>query len=148
MGENKKKKVLIADLERKNFDPDPVKRWKATQAKLEAAQMEDAAPVDADSDSDEDLDEDVKAADFDYLLGMAMWSLTQEKIDDLLKKKGEKHKELKQLKEKSPSMLWNDDLDEFLEKLQEVEDKEIADQAEAKPGKAAKGKKKTFKQET
>ena len=36
---------------------DPVKRWKATQAKLEAAQMEDAAPADADSDSDEDLDE-------------------------------------------------------------------------------------------
>merc|ERR1711956_7086 len=33
----------------------------------------------ADSDSDEDLDEDVKAADFDYLLGMAMWSLTQRK---------------------------------------------------------------------
>ena len=45
-------------------------------------------------------------------------------------------------------MLWNDDLDEFLEKLQEVEDKEIADQAESKPAKGAKGKKKTFKQET
>ena len=46
-------------------------------------------------------------------------------------------------------MLWNDDLDEFLEKLQEVEEKELADaQTEGKPGKAAKGKKKTFKQET
>merc|ERR1712203_467099 len=145
--ENKKKKVMIADLERKNFDPDSVKKWKATQAKLEAAQMEDAAPA-VDSDSDEDLDEDVKAADFDYLLGMAMWSLTQEEIDDLLKKKGDKHTELKKLKEKSPSMLWNDDLDEFLEKLEEVEQKEIADQAEAVTGKASKGKKKAFKQET
>merc|ERR1712203_1105648 len=139
--ENKKKKVMIADLERKNFDPDPVKRWKATQAKLE-----DAAPA-VDSDSGGDLDEDVKAADFDYLLGMAMWSLTQEKIDDLLKKKGDKHKELKKLKEKSPSMLWNDDLDEFLEKLEEVEEKEKTEQAEAVTGKAGKGKKKTFKQE-
>ena len=45
-------------------------------------------------------------------------------------------------------MLWNDDLDEFLEKLEEVEQKEIADQAEAVTGKAAKGKKKAFKQET
>ena len=36
---------------------DPVKKWKATQAKLEAAMLEDAAPVDADSDGDEDLDE-------------------------------------------------------------------------------------------
>ena len=46
-------------------------------------------------------------------------------------------------------MLWNDDLDEFLEKLEEVEQKEIADAAEGTDGKkAAKGKKKTFKQET
>ena len=53
------------------------------------------------------------------------------------------------LKEKSPSMLWNDDLDEFLEKLEEVEEKEKADAAEATDGKkAGKGKKKTFKQET
>jgi hypothetical protein len=53
------------------------------------------------------------------------------------------------LKEKSPSMLWNDDLDEFLENLDVVEQKEIADAAEGTDGKkAAKGKKKTFKQET
>ena len=45
-------------------------------------------------------------------------------------------------------MLWNDDLDEFMEKLQEVEEKEIADAAEGETGKAKKGKKKTFKQET
>ena len=31
---------------------DPVKKWKATQAKLEAAMMEDAPPTDGDSDSD------------------------------------------------------------------------------------------------
>ena len=45
-------------------------------------------------------------------------------------------------------MLWNDDLDEFLEKLEEVEEKEKTEQAEAVTGKAGKGKKKTFKQET
>ena len=46
-------------------------------------------------------------------------------------------------------MLWNDDLDEFLENLDVVEQKEIADAAEGTDGKkAAKGKKKTFKQET
>ena len=53
---------------------------------------EDVAPLDSESDSD--LEEDAKDADYDYLLGMPMWSLTQEKIDDLLKKKGDKHAEL------------------------------------------------------
>ena len=113
--ERKKKKVMIAELIRKNYDAgmylkkylkytfthiftipllslDPVKRWKAAQAKKEKALSEDVAPVDSDSDSD--LEEDAKDADYDYLLGMPMWSLTQEKIDDLLKKKGDKHAEL------------------------------------------------------
>ena len=71
---------------------DPVKRWKAAQAKKEKALSEDVAPLDSESDSD--LEEDAKDADYDYLLGMPMWSLTQEKIDDLLKKKGDKHAEL------------------------------------------------------
>merc|ERR1712172_2268 len=84
--ENKKKKVMIADLERKNFDPDPVKRWKATQAKLENASMSDV-----EDSEDSDAEENTKDADYDYLLGMAMWSLTQERIDALLKNKGEKH---------------------------------------------------------
>merc|ERR1719189_1774367 len=66
--ENKKKKVMIADLERKNFDPDPVKKWKATQAKLQAAGM-DAL----DESEDSDAEENTKDADYDYLLGMAMW---------------------------------------------------------------------------
>ena len=58
---------------------------------------------------------------------MAMWSLTQERIDDLLKKKGDKHAELRRLQQKEPADLWNDDLDEFLVKLDEVEAQERED---------------------
>jgi DNA topoisomerase-2 len=47
-----------------------------------------------DSDVDSDAEEDAKDADYDYLLGMAMWSLTAEKKEELLKKKDDKHKEL------------------------------------------------------
>jgi hypothetical protein len=51
--------------------------------------------VDEDhSDEDSDLEEDAKDSDYDYLLGMAMWSLTAEKKEELLKKKDDKHKEL------------------------------------------------------
>ena len=57
--ENKKKKVMIAELQRKNFDPDPVKKWKNDQAKLQAAGMD---ALDEPEDSDSDLDEDAKDA--------------------------------------------------------------------------------------
>ena len=83
--ENKKKKNMIAELQRKNFDPDPVKKWKSVQAKLEAAAMNDSDMLDG-QDSDSDLEDDAKDADYDYLLGMAMWSLTAEKKEELLKK--------------------------------------------------------------
>ena len=95
--ENKKKKMMIAELQRKNFDPDPVKKWKAAQAKAEA---NPDLVADLDDDSDSDLEEDAKDADYDYLMGMAMWSLTLEKKEELLKKKEEKHKELTKLKGK------------------------------------------------
>ena len=45
--ENKKKKNMIAELQRKNFDPDPVKKWKTDQAKLQAAGMD---PLDEPED--------------------------------------------------------------------------------------------------
>ena len=55
------------------------------------------------------------APDFDYLLGMNMWMLTKEKKDELLKKRDEKLQELKVLKAKTPSDLWTEDLDAFIE---------------------------------
>ena len=66
------------------LDPDPVRKWKKAQEDKE--RDEDAA---VDSESDSDLEEDAKDADYDYLLGMAMWNLTLEKKEDLLKKKQE-----------------------------------------------------------
>lgn len=47
-----------------------------------------------DSDVDSDAEEDARDSDYDYLLGMAMWCLTAEKKEELLRKKEEKHKEL------------------------------------------------------
>lgn len=52
--------------------------------------------------------------DFDYLLGMTMWTLTKEKKDELLRKKDEKLAELRALEAKKPGDLWRDDLDTFL----------------------------------
>ncbi len=120
--ENKKKKLMISELQRKNFDPDPVKKWKAAQLKKDQQDMLDGAGNNDDSDSD--AEDDASDADYDYLLGMPLWSLTQERKEDLLKKKDDKHKELNVLRAKSKEDLWTSDLDEFLAKLDEVEAKE------------------------
>jgi len=90
-----------------------------------------------------------KGPDYDYLLGMPMWNLTQEKKDELCRKRDEKHQELEKLKATSKEQLWEYDLVEFSEKLDEVEAKEAAEDAGgpneltgksgAKKGKAKKG---------
>lgn len=51
---------------------------------------------------------------YDYLLGMAMWSLTRERYDKLLKQRDEKQQELTNLLRLSAKDLWNHDLDDFL----------------------------------
>lgn len=61
---------------------------------------------------------------FDYLLGMSMWMLTEERKNELLRQKDQKLHELETLKKRTNKDLWRDDLDAFIEKLEEVEEKE------------------------
>jgi DNA topoisomerase-2 len=111
--ENKKKKMMVDELQRRGYDSDPIRKWKKSQ--------NDEAELDAEDDSEALEDNLDTALDYDYLLGMAMWCLTKEKKDALLKKKDEKHQELKKLRETSKEDLWKRDLREFLAKLDEVE---------------------------
>ena len=107
--------------------------------------------VDENPDEERGMDEseDSKGPDFNYLLSMPMWNLTQEKKDAIIKNRDERQQELKKLKATAKEDMWKKDLDEFLAKLEEVEAKEIADMNEAaansklkkvkgKAGKAAK----------
>ncbi len=130
--ENKKKKVMIKELEDRGFDSDPVKKWQKEQK----------------VDEEEEDSEDVNApggADYDYLLGMPMWNLTLEKKEELLKKRDEKEQELKVLKATSKEQMWRQDLKELEEKLDEVEAKEAEEELQArkksKPKKGSASKK-------
>lgn len=136
--ENKKKKEMIAELQRKGFDSDPVKAWKRVQDREAALEEEE---LQSESDQEE---VDLKGPDYDYLLGMAMWSLTKERKDELLKKRDEKNQELEELKKKTPENLWLNDLDEFLKKLDEVE-REERESEEAANKKSSAGTKKVKK---
>lgn len=65
-----------------------------------------------------------ESSDFNYLLSLSMWMLTEEKKNELLRNRDQRLAELKILKSKSPSQLWLEDLDELSNKLDEVENKE------------------------
>ncbi|KAI0056765.1 type II DNA topoisomerase [Artomyces pyxidatus] len=101
---NRKKTDIVIELRKKNFRPFP------KVAKAKAAGETEPAVDDPDAE-----EEDTGAAsDFDYLLSMAIWSLTKEKIDKLLQQAADKEKELLALLELTPNQIWNTDLDNFM----------------------------------
>ncbi len=90
---NRKRADIVAELREKDFRPFP-KSGKA----VVAAEPEDEDPVD-----EEDISAD---SDYDYLLNMAIYNLTKEKVDKLLKERDGKEEELKTLIGRSPQNLW------------------------------------------
>ena len=50
---------------------------------------------------------------YDYLLGMNLYSLTREKVEELEKQKQDKEELYTNLKKKTPEKLWEEDLDEL-----------------------------------
>jgi len=126
--ENKKKKIMIEELARRGYDSDPIKAWKKS-----VAGGEEEEETEDDPDSQEVQGGKEKGPDYDYLLGMPMWNLTQEKKDEICRKRDDKQQELEKLKSTTKEELWEADLEEFMQKLDEVEAKEAAEDAAA-PG--------------
>ncbi|EXJ57517.1 DNA topoisomerase II [Cladophialophora yegresii CBS 114405] len=98
----KKKAVLIAELQKLGFDGFP-----KTQ---DAAKHGEEEPVVEEETEDDSVD----ASSYDYLLGMPLWSLTQERVERLQRQIGDKEAEIDILMKKSKEDLWAHDLDEFI----------------------------------
>eukprot|EP00466_Bigelowiella_natans_P005266 jgi/Bigna1/57499/fgenesh1_pm.16_\ len=77
-------------------------------------------------EEDDHDDNDVKDASggYDYLLGMKLWSLTYEKIEQLEAELREKGEELDILERTPVKQLWINDIDDFLDTLGEHEARE------------------------
>uniref|UniRef100_A0A915CWD3 DNA topoisomerase 2 n=1 Tax=Ditylenchus dipsaci TaxID=166011 RepID=A0A915CWD3_9BILA len=133
--ENKRKTAIVKQLVENNFAPDPVKKWKDDQKKLELAMCGEASveeeeqeedEVDGDDRPEKSADEN-KASDYDYLAGMTIWKLSMEEKNKLLEESESKKNELRNLQNKSWSDLWEEDLTEFEAALDKQEQKEKAD---------------------
>lgn len=119
---NKKKNVIEEELRELKFKPFPKNNKKAIKV---AGETEDTL-------EDEDADAG-QAGDYDYLLGMAIWSLTAEKVrlrstlpggrlisqvEKLLSERDGKEAELLELLKLSSQDIWNHDLDNFMAEWQ------------------------------
>ncbi|KAJ3288697.1 DNA topoisomerase 2 [Borealophlyctis nickersoniae] len=129
---NRKRADLDAELRRLKYDPFPKTK-----------------SLDEQQNNNEDDDDNETSAhnntDYDYLLGMPIYSLTFEKIIQLENQAQKKRDELRAVEVVPPNQLWRNDLEEFRQKWREFVDeanqKEMARQLKAlgKAGKASKG---------
>ncbi|GAB7337928.1 hypothetical protein MBLNU457_4312t1 [Dothideomycetes sp. NU457] len=113
----KKKSVLVAELQKLGFARFP----KLADARKEG-EFEKVV-----EEGNEETEEDVEigANDYDYLLGMAIWSLTQERVERLRKQIGDREEEIDTLTKKSPKDLWCEDLDDLLGEWQAQLDEDV-----------------------
>lgn len=130
--ENIKRKDFISILIQRKYDSDPVKLWK-TNNKIEEEET-------SKDDETEQQSDEMGKYDFDYLIQMTMKSMLRENVQELLKKRDDKKNELEVLRNSTPQMLWESDLDSFLEGLEQEEQKEQErSSGQVKPSKKIKG---------
>ena len=74
--------------------------------------------------NDETKDDEMPSKEYDYLLSMPLWSLTEERVDDLIKQMNNKKNEHDSLQKRHIFDLWNEDLTNMLKVLTQIEEKE------------------------
>lgn len=77
---------------------------------------------------------------YDYLLGMSLWSLTRERYEKLLQQKGLKEEELNILLGKNAKDLWSEDLESFMEGWQAFLDADELERSKLVAGPGLKSK--------
>ena len=145
----KKRVILVNELYDLKFDTQTmlnqkkIKTKEEINAEIELQNNNDENNADNQNNNNEEASEEenginkkvkskVPIKEYDYLLNMNLWSLTYEKIEELLKQKELKEKELSILEKTEVEILWTQDLDSFEEELDKYEKKEEEDRLLAK----------------
>jgi DNA topoisomerase-2 len=126
----KKKKDLVNELYNSGYAP----MSKINKIKLQN-NYDDIPVIEQNQDENESRLEEEKVEDnsvvpyteYDYLLSMPLWSLTYERVNDLLKSKDSKLKDIEILNSTHINDIWINDMAEFVRVLDEVEEQEEKD---------------------
>ncbi|KAL4808143.1 DNA topoisomerase [Aspergillus unguis] len=131
----KKKNVLVMELKDKGFKAFP----KVADA-AKAGETEKVVEASEDEGEDESDAQGLSHA-YDYLLGMAIWSLTQERVERLRRQIGDKEVEIDELIKLSKEDIWHRDLDDFINEWRY----QLADADRRRRGHASKGRRTSTK---
>nr|6CA8_A Chain A, DNA topoisomerase 2 [Plasmodium falciparum] len=123
----KKKKVLVEELYRKGYDP-----YKDIN-KIKKEEIFEQELLDA-ADNPEDNEEiiaGITVKDYDYLLSMPIFSLTLEKVEDLLTQLKEKERELEILRNITVETMWLKDIEKVEEAIEFQRNVELSNREES-----------------
>lgn len=111
---NRKRAELFLELQAKGFTPFPKKAKNAELAV--AGATEDAEETEENSEvvSTKGV---VKASDYEYLLSLAIGTLTLEKVQELCADRDKLNQEVDDLRKATPKSLWLKDLDALEKEL-------------------------------
>lgn len=105
---NRKRADLFLELKEKGFTPFPTKK------SVEAVVAGAAEAADEETEENSEIATSkgvVRASDYDYLLSMAIGTLTLEKVQELCAKRDNLNNEVDDLRKATPTSLWTRDLD-------------------------------------
>ncbi|XP_050269217.1 calreticulin-3-like [Quercus robur] len=120
---NRKRADLFVELQTKGFTPFP-KKTKAVEPEVAGAtddteETEVKSPADSSSNG-------VQISDYEYLLAMAIGSLTIEKVQELCAERDKVNKEVDDLRKETPKSFWRTDLDALEGQLDELERSDVS----------------------
>lgn len=110
---NRKRAEPFLELKAKGFTPIPKKE---NVAEISVA----ASTEESEENSEVSVGQGGSSSDYDYLLSLAIGTLTLEKIQELLAERERRSREVEDLKQTSVKCLWMRDLDALEAKLIEV----------------------------
>merc|ERR1712216_1003475 len=114
----RKKAEIESDLDSLGFD----RLTNAKKSKKNLHQQEDEDDDEEDSQTSAKPKSAGPKVSFDYLLGMPLWSLSLEKVQELQNELEEKKAMVAIIRGTETSEMWLADIDDFLGKLEEVEE--------------------------
>ena len=137
---SKKKKIhLLEEIQKKGYTAFPPPRSLGTS---EASTTNDSASTadetslysirEANTEADESPIVAQRSRDYDYLLGMKIWSLTLERAEALERQADDTAREIRNLEARTPKDLWMADLDAVSRALTEYYNVQEKQSAEAK----------------
>lgn len=117
---NRKKVQIVKDLIEKRF---------LTKDQISTKYVDEFGSKDrpiADDDDEEGGEKKKKTSSggqtgYEYLLGMPLWSLTHERVQDITGQLNDKEKQLRDLEVKAPEQIWDDDLKEIIKELDQCD---------------------------